>query len=188
MQPHSPSRWSLVLLASLPLLACGYGHSHGHYDTDDDSLSPVFCGDVAEAIIDADEALEVEPGAGAGVFVEYESGGLYRVTTSCDFDESGSCLWDILVTPHDDAPVLGLSAADLEGSDSVSIKEGSVHLQAVTTSDFDGFTLEVDPGVGIRFDALLDEACGNRFLFWVGDGALRSGAPSNPIDLVPSAE
>jgi hypothetical protein len=188
MQPHSPSRWSLLLLAALPLLACGYGHSHGDYQ-DDDSLSPVFCGDVEEALIDADQALEADPGAGAGVFVEYESGGLYRVTTSCDFEESGSCLWDILVTPHDDAPVLALSAADLEGSDSVSIEEGNtVHLQAVTSSDFDGFTLEVDPGVGIRFDALLDDACGNRFLFWVGDGALRSGAPSNPIDLVPSAE
>lgn len=191
MQPHSPSRWSLLLLASLPLLACGYGHGHSHSDPyyDDGSLSPAFCGDPEEAIIDADQALEVDPGAGAGAFVEYESGGLYRVTTSCDFEESGSCLWDILVTPHDDAPVLALSAVDLEGSDSVSITEGnSVHLEAVTGSDFDGFTVQVDPGVGIRFDGLLDEACGNRFLFWVGDGALHSGAPSNPIDLLPSAE
>ena len=42
---------------------------------------------------------------------------------------------------------------------------------------------DVDPDS----DVLLDNACGNRYLFWVGDGALHSGAPSNPIELLPSA-
>jgi len=182
--------WSL-LVASAPLLACGYGHGHSHSDDyyDDGSGTPVFCGDIEEAIIDTDEALEVDPGVGAGAFVEYESGGTYFVTTSCDGNDGAACFWDILVTPLDGAPVLGLSPFDLEGDDSVSISEGnSVRFVATTGIDFDGFTLQTDPGVGIRFDGLLDQACGNRYLFWVGDGALHSGAPSNPIDLVPSAE
>jgi hypothetical protein len=188
----SPWRWSLLLLASAPLLACGYGHGHmqddGYY-YDDGSSTAVFCGDVEESLIDTDEALEVDPGVGAGAFVEYESGGTYRVTTSCDANQGGACFWDILVTPLDDAPVLGLSPFDLEGDDSVSIADGNtVRMVATTGTDFDGFTLQTDAGVGIRFDGLLDEACSNRYLFWVGDGALHSGAPSNPIDLVPSAE
>lgn len=189
-KPHSPPRWSLLLLAA-PLVACGYGHGHDHddYYYDDDPGASIYCGDLEEAIIDADQALEVDAGVGAGAFIEYESGGTYHVTTSCDANESGNCFWDILVTPLDDAPVLALSPFDLEGDDSVSVTQGSsVHLVATTGTDFDGFSLQTDPGAAIRFDVLLDEACGNRYLFWVGDGALHSGAPSNPIDLVPSAE
>jgi hypothetical protein len=175
-------------LLSAWLVGCGYG-DHDHHYRDDDYVDPVpalSCGDVEEAVIDADEALEVDPGVGAGAFIEYESDGTYHVTTSCDSDESGTCYWDILVTPLDDGPVLSLSPLDLETDDSVSLEGNSVRLVASTDADFDGFILETDPGVGVRFDVLLDEACGNRYMFWVGDGALRSGAPSNPIDLIPS--
>jgi hypothetical protein len=57
-----------------------------------------------------------------------------------------------------------------------------------TGQDLDGFSFQTEPGAPIELDVLLDNGPGNRYLFWVGDGALHSGAPSNPIDLIPSAE
>lgn len=192
-RPGRSLRAWLTLLAAAPLAACGYGNSNGHHDhygpTGDYSSGQQACGTVEEAVIDADETLDVDAGDGAGVFVEYESGGTYHVTTSCDAAESGECYWDLLLTPLDGSPASSLSPFDLESDDSLSLEQGnSVRLVAYTGTDFDGFSFQTDPGAAIELDALLDNACGNRYLFWVGDGALHSGAPSNPIDLVPSAE
>jgi len=77
---------------------------------------------------------------------------------------------------------------DLESDDSLSLSGNQVRLVASTGQNLDGFTFQTDPGAAIELDALLDDGPANRFLFWAGDGALRSGAPSNPIDLVPSAD
>ncbi|HYJ09629.1 MAG TPA: hypothetical protein VEX18_11485 [Polyangiaceae bacterium] len=193
--PHPRLRFARhvgpALLFGALLAGCTYGR-HDHYDDHDhysdiDDTPVLSCGgDVESATIDADEALEVEAGVGAGVFIEYEADGTYHITTSCDSPESGECFWDILATPLDDALVLGLSPLDLENDDTVGIEGNSVRFVAYTETDFDGFTLETDAGAGLRVDVLLDEACGNRYMFWVGDGALHSGAPSNPIDLIPS--
>ncbi len=192
-QPGSSKSWPLILLLAAPLAACGYGNDGHHYDDQSYGgggydVSPA-CGEAEEAVIDADQALDVDPGAGAGAFVEYESGGTYRITTSCDAAEAGDCYWDIVVTPLDGAPVLALSPIGLESDDTLSLaQQNSVRLVAYTGTDFDSFSIQTDPGTPLRFDGLLDNACGNRYLFWVGDGALHSGAPSNPIDLIPSAE
>jgi hypothetical protein len=186
---------SLIALVSLPLLvACGYG-DHRHHDGYDDGYSPppggqppTDVGTIESAIIDTDQTLDFESGKGAGIFVEYESGGTYHVTTSCDVDQ-GDCFWDIIAMPLDRAEVKSVAPADLESDDSVTFGAGNqVRLAAYTLSDFDGFTLKTEPGAALEIDALLDDLPGNRYVFWVGDGALRSGAPSNPMDLVPSEE
>lgn len=185
----SPNSRSLAALATLPLLvACGYG-DHMHHDRYyGDSGSPPPSTTIEQATIDTDETLEVDPGAGAGAFIEYASGGTYRISTSCDAAQ-GDCYWDIVVTPLDRATVKSAAPLDLESDDSLSFGAGNqLRLVAYTGHDFDGFTFETEPGAAIELDALLDDGAANRFLFWVGDGALHSGAPSNPIDLVPSAE
>lgn len=180
---------SLAALALLPLLAaCSYGdhrRGDGYYDDGYGQPAPTPSQTIEEATIDADETLDVEPGAGAGAFIEYQSGGVYRVTTSCDA-ANGDCYWDIVVTPLDRAELKSVTAIDLESDDSVSLGGGQARLVAYTGSDFDGFTVETEPGAAIEVDALLDNGNANRYLFWVGDGALHSGAPSNPVDLIPS--
>ena len=180
----------LFVLLGVPLfVACGYGdhhRSHGDGYTDYPPNSPPAV--VEEASIDADELLEIEPGDGAGAFVEYEAGGTYPVTTSCDVGQGGDCYWDIVVTPHDDEPILSVAPYDLEGEDSVTFGSDNVRMVARTGQDLDGFSFQTEPGTPIELDVLLDDGPGNRYLFWVGDGALHSGAPSNPIDLIPSAD
>jgi hypothetical protein len=177
-----------VPLAVLPLaVACGYGdhhHDHDGYYGDGYTSSP-SSGTVEQATIDADEVLDVKPNEIPGVFIEYASGGTYQVTTSCNSDV-GDCSWDIIVTPLGDGTLKKVSPVDLESDDSLALNSDQARLVANTGRDFDGFTLETDPGAGIRLDALLDGGDANPFFYWVGDGALHSGAPSNPIDLVPS--
>jgi hypothetical protein len=187
------SRRPLLALFAVPLfVACGYGDHTSHHDDSWDGYAPnpsPAQGDIEEAAIDTDELLDVDPGVGAGAFVEYESGGTYHVTTSCDVGQGADCYWDIVVTPLDDAAVSSLSPLDLESDDSVVLGSGNqLRMVAYTGSDFDGFSFQTDPGAAIELDVLLDNAGGNRYLFWVGDGALHSGAPSNPIRLVPSAD
>ena len=187
-----PSSRSWCLLLALPLfVACGYGSHTSHDDGYGSNYppNPPAQGDIESATIDTDQLLDVEPGAGAGAFIEYDAGGTYHVTTSCDFDQGSACNWDIVVTPLDDAALLGVTPVDLESDDSVTIGSGNqVRLVALTARDFDGFSFQTDPGAAIEVDALLDNGAANRYLFWVGDGALHSGAPSNPVDLVPSAQ
>jgi hypothetical protein len=188
----SRSRSLIALLFALPVVACGYG-SNRHHDYYDDDYGPGGGGtssqDIEQAVIDVDQLLDVEPGDGAGAFIEYEAGGNYHVTTSCDVAENGECYWDIIVMPLDDSPVLSVSPIDLESDDSLTFGEGNqLRLVAKTGKDFDGFSFQTDAGAAIRVDAFLDDAPANPYLFWVGDGALRSGAPSNPIDLVPGEE
>lgn len=181
---------SLVALFCLPLVvACGYGdhthHSDGYYD--DGSSPPAPSSVIEQATIDVNQTLDVDAGAGAGVFIEYEEGGTYRVTTSCDTGQ-GNCYWDVIVSPLDGAELKSAAPADLESDDSISLGDNQLRLVAYTGKDFDGFTLQTEPGAAIELDALLDNENANRYFFWVGDGALHNGAPSNPIDLVPSGE
>jgi hypothetical protein len=185
----------LLALFAVPLfVACGYGdhppnQDHPYEGWGGYTSDPTPPRAIEEAAIDADELLDVDPGVGAGAFVEYESGGTYHVTTSCDVGQGADCYWDIVVTPLDDAAVSSLSPVDLESDDSVVLGSGNqLRMVAYTGSDFDGFNFQTDPGAAVELDVLLDDAAGNRYLFWVGDGALRSGAPSNPVRLVPSAD
>jgi hypothetical protein len=180
----------LLALFALPLFtACGYG-DHGRMNDDRYyPTTPAPSTRIEEATIDADQLLDVEAGLGAGAYIEYESGGTYHVTTSCDAETSGVCYWDIVVTALGDTTVGSVTPLDLEDEDSVTVGAGNqIRLVARTSTDFDGFSFETDPGTAIEVDVLLDNGAGNRYLFWVGDGALHSGAPSNPVDLVPSAE
>jgi hypothetical protein len=59
-------------------------------------------------------------------------------------------------------------------------------LVAVTDFGLDGFWLDTEPGAPLLIDVLLDGASGNRWIDWVGDGAVHKGAPSTPFEFQPS--
>ena len=140
------------------------------------------------ATIDSGELLDVEPGVGAGVFVEVEPDGVWHVYAGCDTAESGlACHWDVVMSVPISQRLELIEEEGLESNDEVWILDGgALRLLATTRSGFDGVRVRADPGQGVRFDLLLDGAPQPRFFNWVGDGAVQQGAPDLPIILVPS--
>ncbi len=156
---------------------------------------PVHCGPATpvQTWIDVDAQIETQPGEGVGVFIEYAKGGHWVLRTTCDTLKSNTpCAWDIIVTPEDGRSISNVQPEGLEsGTDSVSTYPEyprSYQLLAETRGDFDGFSFDTEPQSGISFDVFLDGACALPFIFWVGDGALHEGSPSNPLELVPTPE
>jgi hypothetical protein len=153
--------------------------------------------EVAQMVIDAGGAVELDPGEGVGVVVEYGGDGLWQVTTACDtLITDQVCRFDVLVTGDEsgselsDPQGVGLESEDL----AYSPDPLAVELQFVTGDDLDAATFEATPGASLRVSALLyDPLIDSRFdwtddprlLSWVGHGAVNQGAPTNPVDLAP---
>lgn len=184
-------RTHLLLGAPLLLFAVGCSYDNG-------SVRRIYASEPscassstpAEATIDVGGKLEVDSGQGAGLFVEYDSGGHWQLRTSCDtLQTNASCAWDVIVTPEDGSSILNVTASNLEPEDSVSLypeDQKSYRLLASTSSDIDGFSFDSNPGAAVMVDAYLGDTCALPYFFWVGDGGLHSGSPTNPLVLVPS--
>jgi hypothetical protein len=151
---------------------------------------------VAALAIDSGGLVQLEPGAGIGVSVEYAEGGRWSITSSCDTSLSGlECQYDILVSTDEDAGITGFATVELEGTDMLMVLDPfALSAELETGADSDGFELTTAPGATVRVSALLyDPAEGNwldwsddpRFISWVGHGAVHRGAPTNPVDLTP---
>jgi hypothetical protein len=184
------------LLRALPLsfalIGCGYGHhDHSDYYYDDyypsGGYSDICGGTIREGTIDADSPFQVDPGSGVGTFVEYGSGGHWHIYTTCDTAQTNAaCNFDLVVTPLDQGQILSVSPENLESNDQLSLAGNIAYFDALTDYDVDGFYVDTDPGVGLRVDVTLDGQCGNKYFYWIGDGAIHQAAPSSPFDLEPS--
>ena len=186
-----------VLFLGIPLAflasACTYDNGDARRYTDPSPAdSPTSCGPAVESTIDVNAQIEVQAGEGAGVFLEYTSGGHWQLRTSCDtLKNNVSCKWDIIVTPEEGQTLSNVVATDLESTDDLrpfSADSVSYQLVAETSGDIDGFSFDSAPGAAISVDALLDDQCALPFFFWIGDGALHKGSPSNPVVLIPSSQ
>lgn len=153
--------------------------------------------EVAQVVIDSGGAVELDPGEGVGVVVEYAGNGLWQITTACDtLITNAPCRFDVLVTGDEsgselsDPQGVGLESEDV----AYSPDPLAVELQFVTRDDLDAATFEASPGASLRVSALLydplldprfDWTDDPRLLSWVGHGAVNQGAPTNPVDLAP---
>ena len=186
-----------ALLLALPLVlslcACSYDNGGARRVYDDSPPPSSTACDYAEAPaqsrIDVDRQIEVDAGQGAGVFIEYGSGGHWQVTTSCDtLFTSTTCAWNVTVNSLDGAALSNVAATDLESDDKLgAVGSASYQMRATTDVDLDGFSFDADPGSHVRVEAYIDDSCAIQYFYWVGDGALHSGSPTNPLDLAPSA-
>ena len=120
--------------------------------------------------------------------MEVSAKGVWHVYTACDTDISGySCGWDIIVTPLGDNTITAKEGDRLEKADYLGwYGDYSVQMVTDTSYDIDGFFFEANPDGAMRVDVYLDGAPAPRFIYWVGDGALHKGSPTNPIDLTPT--
>jgi hypothetical protein len=172
----------LILLSN----ACSYDNGDAQRVL---SVDP-SCGTQARSTIDTGGQLKIDAGQGAGVYIEYQSGGHWQLYTSCDtLKANTNCQWDIIMTPQDGASLSNVIGSDLEADDSLlPYATASYQLLASTSADLDAVSFDSTPGAAILVDAYLDDTCAVRYFFWLGDGAVHSGSPSNPLILAPSAE
>jgi len=175
---------SLLALA----LATGCGSNSGNYDGY--AQDPAFTApaDVQRVDIDTDQTLSADAGNGAGLFVEYSTGGEYHVFTTCDTNISKlPCEWRVVASID---PALSMEVTDdgnLEKDDSISrIDDGAVRLLFVSDVDFDGAVIKVPAGERLRLNWLLDGFVDETQLSWVSGGTVHSGAPTDPVDLEPT--
>ena len=155
----------------------------------DDGSDPPPTTDPLTVTIDPDAVVEAEPGEGVGMFVEYTTGGQWRIWTSCDTNYSGvACAFDAFVSVDTESELRAVEGEDLEGFDEASTyDEATAYFHADTDSGHDGFVFETTPGAIVRLDMTLDGYSEPRFVYWFGDGVLHQGAPTNPVDFQPAA-
>jgi hypothetical protein len=182
---------ALAGFGALGLAACVEPETDAYLD---DSMRPIT--GVVELGIDRDGQVQLEPGQGVAVAVQYGEGGSWQVTTACDTTLSGTrCDYDIVVSTDDDASIDGFMAQSLEEADELRAPDAFA-LSAVldTGEDIDGFSFTTPPGATVRVSALLYDpgfdswfewSDDPRFISWVGGGAVHRGAPTNPVDLTP---
>jgi hypothetical protein len=149
---------------------------------------PTGTSTAASVAIDTGAALSSPPGEGTGVFVEYQTGGHWRVYASCDTVLTGQgCTYDVTAQVFGGA-VSNLLAEGLEPSDLAgSACSDSAYLSVNTGSNFDGMLFDTPAGAPVRITATLGGAIYNDLIYWVGGGVARSDANSNPLDLTPTA-
>jgi hypothetical protein len=139
-------------------------------------------------VVDANQTLESTPGQGIGVYVEYETGGHWHVSWTCDTGLTNlSCNFVV------DASVA--TGAITNSSSAISSSDGSLkeltaqHLQltTLTTSTVDGVLFDTSPGAKLTVTVQLNAPVS---FFFVQDGKVNggySGALTNPLTFEPSA-
>ena len=144
--------------------------------------------EVFEVEIDTDEQIDVDPGVGAGAFLEYRSGGRWELFTTCDTLISDYlCDYDIFVSVPLGQELERVRGLELERSDEIAhLERGVMRLLLLTGTDFDRVSFRAPPGETLRMDVLIDGIVDPEIVFWNGYGALQFAAPSNPLDLTPS--
>lgn len=197
VHPGSQRVWPAILtaaaVAAMTTSGCIFHDDDDHHYDDDGhhDNEPPFepTPDPTLLTIDTDQIIEAEPGEGAGVFIEYATGGFWRVWTTCDTNYSGqSCQFDVCAAiVNGSSEIRAADGEELEGSDRIELlSDGWTCLLTDTDADTDGMLFETVPGVAVRFEVALDGFFESRYVYWVGDGVLHTGAPTNPVDFVPT--
>jgi hypothetical protein len=154
--------------------------------------------EIAKLAIDSDAALELTPGEGVLVGVEYISGGTWRVSSVCDTAYSDEpCLFDVIVDSQDDAGIIDVARIALDDEDRVvRLDAFALDLDWVTGGGADVVEFTTLPGATLRVSVALYDpsatwwgawAVDPRLLSWVGDGGAHWGAPTDPVDLTPAS-
>jgi hypothetical protein len=165
-------------------VACGYDNG--------DRISAAATADTVLGTIDTDAVMDpASMTGGAGVFVEYATGGKWKLQVGCDTAKSGAdCAWDIIAYSPEGGHFFSSESLDLENSDLLMVySDGQLELQAITGADFDGVSFVAEPGEPVTFDVWLEGASHvEDFFYYISDGAVRNGAASSIIELTPTAD
>ena len=157
--------------------ACGY-------DNGDGPVVEPSGGGISVATIDTNAKMtNINPGEGVGMFIEYAEGGFWTAQFTCDTPNSKiTCPWSVQAQTLDYSDISGVIDPK-----ATQPKTNIVTYDTVTISDVDRFTFQTAPGAAVGFDIWLTyEDYPNRFVFWIGDGALNQGITYPSFDLHPN--
>ncbi len=143
-------------------------------------------GAVGGVSIDTGAALATNAGEGAGVFVEYKTGGHWHIFATCDTAVSGyGCAYDVTAQVFSGA-VSNVVGEELESDDVIGSNCADTAFLSVTTgTTFDGMWFDATAGAPVRVTAALSSTLYPNIIYWVSDGLPRSDANANPLDLTP---
>jgi hypothetical protein len=185
---------SLVLVAATALGGCGHrdDYYYSRRGNTGRSFSLPTCPSASAAAkavaIDTDATLMTDAGQGAGVLVEYMTGGHWHIWTVCDTSISGySCNYDITGQAIG-AKVSNILGEQLESDDvATSYCSDTAILGTTTRVEFDGIWFDTTPGASVRVTAALGQALYETLFYWKSGGVVHDDANANPVEFTPSA-
>ena len=151
-----------------------------------DSSSLDTGSDIVRVWIDTDATMTFDEGRGVGVFIEYERGGRWWISTSCDTVYSGyACAFHVDATFDSGiVPEVVYSTGD----ERIEASLGRLGITQYVAYESQVVGFDVFPsGTSVQFAVYIDGEPETRYTYWVGDNAVHYGAPSNPLELVPSS-
>jgi len=133
--------------------------------------------------IETGRALHAEPGGGAGVFITYATGGQWKVFWTCDTKvvPQHACKFELAVGTLGIQEISSLPTTALVESDATTFRA-----KTITTTTIDSVNFRTEPGTAIAITMRIDDKVMPNLIWYVSDGKLTT-APSDPIELVPSA-
>jgi len=143
---------------------------------------------VAQVSVQPGTPMTSVPGSGVGLFVQYDAGGHWQISTTCDTTVTGAaCTFDVTVSPAAGVTLSNVSGVDLQPIDTLMQgADGSITFLAATRLGRDGITIDTAPGATIQVSMLLDGLPQPTEMYVLGAGGLLTGVPTNPVDLRPA--
>jgi hypothetical protein len=186
-------RWSATaMLASAGLLAGCFANGSENTSGGSTGAGPTGSSSSAPAqplLVDVDTGgtLVTTAGNGIGVYVEYQSGGLWRVSWTCDTVLTNLSCNFIVDASVATGAIANPSSDDLEASDSLS-QASSRQIEAVTTTTtgVDAMLFDATPGAAITVTVSLNAPVS---FFFVQDNMVNggyTGALTNPLIFQPT--
>jgi hypothetical protein len=183
-----------VMIGCCFATGCVVDTHHGHYEPGStmvpaQPLCNTSSGQSSTVQVDADvNPPTTNPGYGAGVFVEYASGGHWRMRVICDTVVSGQgCTFDLW------AQAIGAAVANVAGqglgpNDLVgTLGTDTARLSVDTSTEIDAMTFDAPPGATVRLTMQLGGLSCVGFIFYKSGGVVTVDNVGNPVDLVPAS-
>lgn len=177
----------LSTLSAAAMLAIGTSGCivSGSLDIDPVYVEPV----IEQVVVDTGASMSAAPGAGVGMFVEYDEGGHWTVFTTCDTERSGAdCEFDILVTAIDPRTRIdNVEGFELSTADTFTQSSDTINLVTLTSFGMNGMFFDTTPGAEIEIDVLIDGIPQPEYVYTVSNGRLVEGVETNPVDFIPAS-
>ena len=141
--------------------------------------------------VDPGATLTVSPGQGVGVFVEYQAGGHWRTSWSCDTQITGqACQYQVTIVARGAAITSPAALVVAAGDSLTQPAPEEMDVATFTSTDLDGVTFDAPAGAPIDVDVVLDGAKVGVTFFFVQDGKVDGGymgALTDPLVFEPQS-